>query len=117
LGWILVFLVSLSSRLVAENKLLAIVVFQVFYTARHHKGAKQAWLTPFHVLVADGTTRVTGGLSSGVGHTATPINNHATGMTQTAPPTDLNDPNHHPGVPHDNVQSQHPLANGSQQQV
>ena len=93
------------------------MVFQVFYTARHHKGAKQAWLTPFHVLVADGTTRVTGGLSSGVGHTATPINNHATGMTQTAPPTDLNDPNHHPGVPHDNVQSQHPLANGSQQQV
>lgn len=78
--------------------MLAILVFQVFYTLRNYGGSKQTWFTPFHVLLADGTSRVTEGRNVGIGHTATPTG-HNDGMTQTVPQAELGTLNHQT-VPH-----------------
>lgn len=48
---------DISQTILADtSKLLAVVLFQVIYTLLNYGGALPTWLTPFHVLVADGSS-------------------------------------------------------------
>jgi hypothetical protein len=72
-----------------DQKLFAIFVFQLICTLPTYGGSKKTWFTPFHVLVADETPRVTGDKSAGIDNTATPVGHQNRDMTQTVPQAEL----------------------------